>query len=59
MIQVSLFFQIAHRVADGRWRDTQPEFVRKTPRAGRLSRFDVRLDYGFENPPLTLVQTRH
>jgi hypothetical protein len=57
MVEVALLFQVAHRVADGRRRDAQPEFVGKTSRTGWLSRFDIRLDYSFENPTLTLVET--
>src|ERR1700681_222043 len=57
MVEVALLFQVAHRVADGRRRDAQPEFVGKTPRTGWLSRFDVRLDYSFENTTFALVET--
>jgi hypothetical protein len=57
MVEVALFFEVAHGVADGRRRDAQPEFMGKTSGTGRLSRFDVGLDYSFENPTFALVET--
>ena len=57
MIEIALLLQVTHRVADGRRRDAEPEFVRQAPRSGRLSRLDIRLYYGLEYPPFALVQT--
>src|SRR5205814_1442315 len=59
MEEVALLLEVAHGIADGCRRNAEPELVGKTSRAGRLSRFDIRLNYGFQNPPLALVQTRH
>ena len=58
MKEVTLLLQVAHRVPDSRWRNAEPEFVGKTSRTGRLSRFDIRLNYGFKDAPLAFVQTR-
>jgi hypothetical protein len=57
MVEVTLLLEVAHGVANGRRRNPEPELVGKIARAGRLSRLDVRLDYGFENTPFALVQT--
>src|SRR5207253_8470725 len=56
--EIALLLQVAHGIADGSRRYAQSELVSKTPRSGRLSRFDIRLDYGLEYPPFALIQTR-
>jgi hypothetical protein len=57
MEEVTLLFQVAHRVSDGRWRHAEAELVGETPGTGWLSRLDVSLNYGFENPSFALIQT--
>jgi hypothetical protein len=58
MVEVALLLEVAHGVPDGSRRHTEPELMSEAPRASRLSCLDVGLDYGFENPPFPLIESR-
>ena len=49
MEEKPLLLQVAHRVADRRRRDAEPEPPRERPRSGRLGSFDVAADHRFEH----------
>src|SRR5205814_10550042 len=56
VVEVSLFLEVAHRVANCGRGERVAELLRNSPAPRRLGGFDVGLDNGLEDLALALVQ---